>query len=237
MDRGLPSGPTRGPLAASSGGRAAPGSTRPTSSSPPRTFPLQEVTTAEPPRRASDESLVDRVREGDRLAFEELYQRYFKRIYGFLDRRLGNRADTEETTQEVFVNVFSSLHSYRGEAPFAAWIFGLTRRTLSGRFKRKRHPTVPLFEDDDDALTASLVGDGPSHRTPEATPHEHYEMTERAAHLRRTFENELSPEQQRLFELHHLESMPIAEIARTLSKSEDSVKSTLYRTRKILLAR
>ncbi|MHA7840080.1 MAG: sigma factor-like helix-turn-helix DNA-binding protein, partial [bacterium] len=41
----------------------------------------------------------------------------------------------------------------------------------------------------------------------------------------------------RLFELHHLESMPIAEIARTLSKSEDSVKSTLYRTRKILLAR
>ena len=181
---------------------------------------------------------MDRVRNGEREAFESLYQRYFKRIYGFLYRRLGNRADTEETTQEVFVNVFTSLHSYRGDAPFAAWIFGLTRRTLSARFKRKRHPTVPLFEEDDEALApAGLAGEGTGHREQDATPYEHYERAERAAHLRQAFENELSPEQRRVFELHHLESLPIAEIARTLSKSEDSVKSNLYRTRKILLAR
>lgn len=189
-------------------------------------------------RRESDEWLVDRVRNGEREAFETLYQRYFKRIYGFLDRRLGNRADTEETTQEVFFNVFTSLHSYRGDAPFAAWIFGLTRRTLSARFKRKRHPTVPLFEEDDEALVpTALAGNGLGDREQDATPYEHYERAERAAHLRQAFENELSPEQRRVFELHHLESLPIAEIARTLSKSEDSVKSNLYRTRKILLAR
>jgi len=178
------------------------------------------------------------VREGEREAFEALYQRYFKRIYGFLDRRLGNRADTEETTQEVFVNVFTSLHSYRGDAPFAAWIFGLTRRTLSARFKRKRHPTVPLFEEDEEAWgPAHLAGDGVGHREQDATPYEHYERAERAAQLRQAFEHELSPEQRQVFELHHLESLPIAEIARALSKSEDSVKSNLYRTRKILLAR
>ena len=45
------------------------------------------------------------------------------------------------------------------------------------------------------------------------------------------------PEQRELFELHHLESMPIAEIAQALSKSEDAVKSNLYRTRKLLLSR
>jgi len=197
------------------------------------------ATSASADRGETDEGLVDRVRKGEREAFEALYQRYFKRIYGFLDRRLGNRADTEETTQEVFVNVFTSLHSYRGDAPFAAWIFGLTRRTLSARFKRKRHPTVPLFEEDDEALIPSALagGDGMGHREQDATPYEHYERAERAAHLRQAFENQLSPEQRRVFELHHLESLPIAEIARTLSKSEDSVKSNLYRTRKILLAR
>lgn len=181
----------------------------------------------------TDEMLVDRVRNGDRAAFDEIYERYFRRIYAFLDKRLRNRADTEETTQEVFINVFSSLDTFRGEAPFAAWIFGLTRRTLAARFRRKRHPMVPLFEEDEDVSFSSLTAAG----QPEATPLENYEMAERADQIKQALECDLTPEQRKLFELHHIESMPIAEIAKTLSKSEDSVKSNLYRTRKQILSR
>ena len=184
-------------------------------------------------RSDPDERLVQRVRAGDRAAFDELYDRYFKRVYGFLDRRLRNRADTEETTQEVFINVFSSIDGFRGDAPFAAWIFGLTRRTLAARFRRKRHPTVPLLEEDEAQPVSSLTAGG----APEASPLEHYELTERASQLRDALEHDLTDEQRRLFEMHHLESVPIAEIARKLSKSEDAVKSTLYRTRKVLLSR
>lgn len=181
----------------------------------------------------TDESLVDRVRAGERAAFDELYQRYFKRVYAFLDKRLRNRWDTEETTQEVFINVFSSLDGYRGDAPFAAWIFGLTRRTLAARFRRKRHPQVPLMDEDEDRAITSLTAAG----QPEATPLEQYEFNERASQIQQTLETEISEEQRTVFELHHLEALPIAEIARTLSKSEDSVKSNLYRTRKLLLDR
>jgi RNA polymerase sigma-70 factor (ECF subfamily) len=152
-------------------------------------------------------------------------------VRAFLDKRLRNRADTEETTQEVFINIFSSIDTFRGDAPFAAWVFGLTRRTLAARFRRKRHTTVPLFEENEDQSFTSLTAGG----APEATPLENYEMNERATQLRDILENEITDEQRRLFEMHHLESMPIAEIARTLSKSEDSVKSNLYRTRKLLL--
>ena len=183
--------------------------------------------------RVPDEVLVDRVRAGERAAFDELYQRYFKRVYSFLDKRLRNRWDTEETTQEVFINVFSSLDGYRGEAPFAAWIFGLTRRTLAARFRRKRHPVVPLLEEHEERAIGSLTAGG----QPEATPLEHYEYHERASQICQTLETEISDEQRTVFELHHLDSIPIAEIARTLSKSEDSVKSNLYRTRKLLLTR
>jgi RNA polymerase sigma-70 factor (ECF subfamily) len=77
------------------------------------TAPLVGVSRATTP----DEALVDRVRAGDRAAFDELYQRYFKRVYSFLDKRLRNRWDTEETTQEVFINVFASLDGYRGDGP------------------------------------------------------------------------------------------------------------------------
>jgi RNA polymerase sigma-70 factor (ECF subfamily) len=182
-----------------------------------------------------DVALVDRIREGDREAFDELYGRYFKRIYAFLDKRLRNRADTEETTQEVFINVFSSIDSFRGEAPFAAWIFGLTRRTLASRFKRKRHPTVPLADEDEERIGGSLSTSTSPTATPD--PLANYEMSERAEHLLHALEHELSPSQRRVFEMHHLQSVSIAEIARTLSKSEDSIKSSLYRSRKLLLAR
>ena len=178
-----------------------------------------------------DEVLVDRLRAGDREAFDDIYQRYFKRVYAFLDKRLGNRADTEETTQEVFINIFSSIDSFRGDAPFAAWIFGLTRRTLAARFRRKRHPTVPLFEEDEDSSYPSLTAGGQA----EASPLENYEFSECTDRLDHVLAHELSPVQRRLFEMHHLQSVPIAEIAKTLGKSEDSVKSGLYRTRKLLL--
>ncbi len=190
---------------------------------------LDEVASAT--GRETDEALIDRIRSGERAAFDEIYSRYFKRVYAFLDKRLRNRADTEETTQEVFINIFSSLDSFRGDAPFAAWTFGVARRTLAARFRRKRHPTVPLHEEDDEHSFSTLTAGASA----EATPLENYEATERAAQLTRVLESEITDEQRMLFEMHHIHSLPIAEIAETLSKSEDSVKSNLYRTRKLLL--
>jgi RNA polymerase sigma-70 factor (ECF subfamily) len=180
---------------------------------------------------ASDNELVDRLRKGDELAFNALYDRYFKRVYHFVNKRLGNRADAEEITQEVFINVFNSVDSFRGEAPFVAWVFGITRRTIATRFKRKRHPTVSLDAEPEHMLGAigSMLA-GPS-------PLESYECQERIAQLSDALDKQLSFEQQQLFRLHHLDERPISEIAITLDKSHDSIKSSLYRTRKLLLAR
>ncbi len=178
----------------------------------------------------TDEDLVSEILAGDEAAFELLYQRYFKRIYRFVDKRISNTADVEETVQEVFFNTFSSLANYRREAPFSAWVLGLARRTIASRFKRKRHPTVPLFlEEGSDDREAS---DSPVSR--EATPLEHYECRERMLALE-SQARELTPEQWQLFELHHLEDHSIAELSKQLRKSPDSIKSNLYRARKILL--
>ena len=182
------------------------------------------------PTGQPDEALVERVRNGDCAAFDALYRRYFARIYRFLDRRLSNRADVEETVQEVFINLFSSLDSFRGEAPFAAWVFGLTRRTLANRFKRKRAATVPLPADD-----AELAGERGMNGH-DADPHLAYEFNERLERLQRGVDD-LSKDQWELFRLRHLENRSIEEIAQQLAKSEDAVKSHLYRARKVLLAR
>ena len=177
---------------------------------------------------ATDEQLVARVIEGDRAPFEILYARYFTRVYRFVDRRVSNRADTEEIVQEVFFNLFSSLHSFRGEAPFAAWVFGLTRRTIASRFKRKRHEMVPLPEDEQYLGRAVHSG---------SSPHADYECAERLDRLSEAAQRDLSPDQWQLFRMHHLEDRTIQEIAGIVAKSEDSVKSHLYRARRMLLAR
>ena len=180
---------------------------------------------------APDVELIQRIQAGDAAAFTELYERYFPRVYHFTRRRLNTVADPEETVQEVFINVFVSLGSFRGEAPFAAWVLGVTRRTIASRFKRKRHATVPLEEAESERLDASLAL-----MSREPTPLEVYECGERIQQLEHAVMSQLSAEQRRLFEMHHLEHHPIHEIARRLAKSEDAVKSNLYRARKLLLA-
>lgn len=180
-----------------------------------------------------DELLVARVIDGDEAAFEILYQRYFRRVYQFVGKRLPTRADTEETVQEVFINIFSSIGSFRGEAPFAAWVLGLARRTIANRFKKKRHLTVPLDgEEDPDRL--DLLN--PTYQR-QPSPLESYECRERLDHLQRVATRDLTSEQRLLFELHHLKHQSISDIAAQTQKTEDAVKASLYRTRKLLLAR
>jgi RNA polymerase sigma-70 factor (ECF subfamily) len=177
----------------------------------------------------TDPEIVDLIRKGDREAFEVLYARYFKRVYGFIDRRMSIRADVEETAQEVFVAIFLSIDNYRGDAPFAAWVFGITRRVIANRFKRKRPSTVQLLEENDESNL--------SHESSRPSPLENYECQETMAMLIARMKEKLSPEQRLLFQLHHLDDRPISEIALELDKTEDAIKSNLYRARKVLLAR
>ena len=184
-------------------------------------------------RPAEDDELVARVLTGETEAFSELYERYLPRVFGYVRKRLSNRADTEECVQEVFIAMFSSLASFRGDAPFAAWVLGIARRTVANRFKRKHHPMVPLDLDTESESIDLMIP--LLHRA--ATPDEQYECRERIARLEAAADEHLTSEQRNLFHMHHLEHRSITEIAATLRKSEDAVKSNLYRARKVLLAR
>ncbi len=178
----------------------------------------------------SDVELIEKVSRGDRASFTVLYERYFRRVYGFAGRRMNNRADIEETVQEVFTNIFASLESFRSNAPFAAWVFGVTRRTVANRFKKKRPATVSIDLEDESRVIGNAFRREP-------TPLEHYECWERLNRLQTAADCDLSPIQRRLFEMHHLQHQSIREIARVTDKSVDAVKSDLYRARRTLLAR
>ena len=86
----------------------------------------------------SDEALVERVRERDGAAFDALFGRYFGRIHRFAARRLESKTEVEAAVEDIFVEMLAALDAFRGEAPFAAWLLGLTRRTLEQRAPEDR---------------------------------------------------------------------------------------------------
>ena len=76
------------------------------------------------PIRASefDYELAQRISGGDINAFEELYNRYHRRVYSLCLRMTGNVAEAEDLAQEVFIHVYHKIGSFRGESTMTTWL-------------------------------------------------------------------------------------------------------------------
>jgi RNA polymerase sigma factor (sigma-70 family) len=87
-----------------------------------------------------DAELVEKAKQGDRMAFETLYRRHRDRIYGLLWRLCGGDPHlAEDMLQEAFVRAWNKLDSFRGEARFSTWLHRLSANVaLSDRRSRMR---------------------------------------------------------------------------------------------------
>ncbi len=70
-----------------------------------------------------DEMLVLQVKQGDREAFDELYQKYKRPILNYIYRFIGNSHSAEELTQETFVRVYMNIGKYQPRAKFSSWVY------------------------------------------------------------------------------------------------------------------
>ena len=85
----------------------------------------------------SDRLIVEAIRSGDVEAFDSLYKSYFRRIYNFAIRRIGDPSEAEDITQEVFTAVYSCLDRFEGKSELLVWIYGITRNILNNRLRRR----------------------------------------------------------------------------------------------------
>jgi RNA polymerase sigma-70 factor, ECF subfamily len=100
----------------------------------------------------SDGELIQRAADGDRSAFEDLYRRYARPVFGFALRRLGDRGRAEDAVQETFASVWRSAASYKPErGPGAPWLYAVARNAIVDRARgRTEAPTeVPDTPSDD----------------------------------------------------------------------------------------
>jgi RNA polymerase sigma-70 factor (ECF subfamily) len=99
-------------------------------------------------RRTSDGELIRRIGDGDERAFEQLYRRYARPVFGFALRRLGDPERAEEAVQETFASVWRAARSYRPERGAGGpWLYGIARNAVIDRLRMRRPEPVAEPED------------------------------------------------------------------------------------------
>ena len=167
-----------------------------------------------------DERLLERIRDRDRRAFEELYRVYAPRLFGYLVRVTRRPDLVEELVDEVLLVVWRQADRFGGRSRPSTWIFGIAyRKAMKALRRQRRRPeTEPLPED------LSTSADGPENRTL---------RRERAELLSRALA-EQSPEQRSVIELTYYQGFSCREAAEALDCPEGTVKTRMYYARRRL---
>ena len=182
-----------------------------------------------------DAQLVQRVRDGDRSAFDELIVKYQRQAVAVSYRLLGNTQDALEVTQDAFLKSFTSLESLQKPEAFGGWLMRIVSNlSLNFRRGRKSGRQLPL----DDLLghsdsSASDSGHGSEWTAKSGDPVRNMESAELGKKLQEALN--MLPEKQRLaIVMFTIEEMPQKQVAEALECSVEAVKWHVFQGRKKL---
>lgn len=162
----------------------------------------------------SEEYLVRQAVNGDQAAFTQLYDGNFDRIYRYIYVRVRNQAEAEDLTQDVFIKALEAIGSYKWrDLPFSAWLFKIAHnRVIDYMRKVSKEKRGSLDE------ACAVSAEDPVHIAEQRA-----EVGELKAALSRL------PEAQReVATLRFIAQLSIAEVAKTLGKSEGTVKALQF---------
>jgi len=174
----------------------------------------------------NDAEVMLELRSGNMAAFDVLLQKYRKPIVHFMFRMVHNQAVAEELAQEVFLRVYRSRETYRAEARFSTWLYGIATNLGVNHARDTRHErsasTVYLDETDAETGTTPDVAD--------STPSAEAKMLRRERmNAIRQHVMSLPERQQTAVLMHKYEGMDYKQIGEVLKLSESATKSLLFR--------
>jgi len=169
-------------------------------------------------------ALVDRILEGDKNAFKQLVDNYQRLVSHIVFRLIKDRQDREDICQDVFVKVYQNLGRFRFESKLSTWIGQIAYNTGISYLEKKKLPVV-------EEATADFEKPADGFESPR--PDKLAESKEIAEHIRGEI-GKLPVHYRVVLTLYHLDSMSYAEIADIMKLPEGTVKSHLFRGRKML---
>jgi RNA polymerase sigma-70 factor, ECF subfamily len=159
--------------------------------------------------------------QGDKLAFGELYRRYFSKLFHYCYSIVGDAEEAADITQDAFAKAAEKIQSLKQPAYFSAWVFRIARNAcIDLANKKRRHPHCHIPEEED----ASQI-------TAEQEGQEEALALETAIEQLTTLMALLSPQAREILNAKYLEDRSIQELSELLGLSESAVKMRLSRAR------
>ena len=172
----------------------------------------------------AEADVVRRAQQGDVAAFEHIYRLHSRRVYSLCLRMAGNPTDAEDLTQDVFLQLFRKISTFRGESAFSTWLHRMSVNIVLMRFRKKPKGETSLEtvmnQDEDSSGPAKEFG-GADLRLDG--------VIDRVA-LQAAI-SELAPGYRAMFILHYVQGYKHNEIARILGCTTGNSKSQTHKAR------
>lgn len=168
---------------------------------------------------SADIDLCRLAASGNLAAFEMIYERYNRRTYSLCLRMTNSQTEAEDLTQEVFIQLFRKIGSFRGDSAFSTWLHRLTVNQVLMHFRRRSVKNEKTSED----------GEMPEQVVRGSTDPNRMQVVDRIA-LKNAIA-ELPNGYRRVFLLHDVEGFEHEEVARRMGISVGTSKSQLHKAR------
>ena len=172
----------------------------------------------------NEESVVRRAQQHNQTALTQIYEENFDKIYRYIVLKIGDRTEAEDMTQQVFLNAFKSISSYKSKGhPISSWLFRIAHNQVVDYFRKKsKRATVPLKE------TLAIGGSDPRRDVERKLTIEQLALATK----------QLTKAQREVISLRFAGELSIAQAAKAMGKSEGAIKalqhSAIVSLRKIL---
>ncbi|MFT7331803.1 MAG: RNA polymerase sigma factor (sigma-70 family) [Roseivirga sp.] len=178
-----------------------------------------------------EDTFIFELQSGNQSAYSQLIDDYQQKVFATCISFLPNKEDAEDIAQEVFIEVFNSIHKFKGDSKLSTWIYRITTNKCL-EFIRKKN-TKKRF-----AFMQSILGNEiPMDKTSYFTEFNHpgivLENKERNETLFHAI-NQLPEIQRVVFTLHKIDGKSYKEISEIIKKSVSSVESLMFRAKKNL---
>ena len=175
--------------------------------------------------------LVEDIKNGDEASFRQLIADHQDMVINTCYGLLQNREDAEDVAQEVFVKVFESIGSFRGQSRLSTWIYRIAVNQSLNMIRKNRFKS--LWTKLEEAFSDPSLHGQPRENGHDFGPHRKMESQEGMAIIRQAIKT--LPKNQRIaLTLHKYEERPYQEIAEIMDTSISSVESLIFRAKKNL---
>jgi len=181
------------------------------------------------PDNITDKEIIERVKNGDKKAYDLLVLKYQQRVINLISRFVKNHADALDVSQETFIKAYKALPNFRGESAFYTWLYRIAVNTA------KNHLAVQsrkITKSDYDVTEIEQI-EGNMTLTEQTTPENLLIKDELQDIVLNTIEN-LPEDLKSAIMLREIEGLSYEEIAAVMECPVGTVRSRIFRARETI---